>query len=166
MALTRNPTYCLTLSFIDRDKNRGSTEFFVDTANTVVEIIAALDVTIIPAVQALSDAVITGWSINSAAVDLAPATPAETSDVERKGIFPFQAANGASYTLQIPSIKNTLVIDGTNVIDLANAAVTTFVDMVVSDAILALVRPRSYLGSDIGRLYSTPTKKHRKSSKG
>jgi hypothetical protein len=166
MAFTRQPTYCLTLSFIDRDKNKGSTEFFVDTVNTVLEIITALEATIIPAVQALSDAVITGWSINSTSTDLAPAVPAETSDVERKGVFVFQAANGASYTLQIPSIKNTLVIDGTNVIDQANAAVTTFVDMVVSDVLLALVRPRTYLGSDIARLFSTPNKKHRKSGKG
>jgi hypothetical protein len=166
MAFTRNPTYCLTLSFIDRDKNKGSTEFFVDTVNTVVEITTALEATIIPTVQALSDAVITGWSISSAAVDLASAAPAETSDVERKGIFPFQAASGANYTMQIPSIKNTLVIDGTNVIDQTNAAVSTFVGMVISNAMLALVRPRTYLGSDVTRLQSTPTKKHRKSSKG
>jgi hypothetical protein len=151
---------------VDRDQNKSTTEFFVDTANTILEVITAIETYIVPRVSALSDAVCTGWSINSAAVDATPATPAETSDVERKGIFPFQAANGASYTLQIPSIKNTLVVDGSNAILTTQTDVANFIELVTSPTLLALVRPTTYLGSDIARLASVPTKKHRRSSRG
>lgn len=166
MAFTRNPTYQLTISFVDRDGNKGSTEFFVDTVNTILEVITAIETNLIPAVQALSDAVVTGWSLTSSASDREPATPAETSDIERKGVFSFLADNGATYTLQIPSIKNSLVVDGSNIIDRSQAAVTTFINMVLSTSILALARPRTYLGSDIKSLQNTPNKKHRRNTRG
>lgn len=166
MALVRHPTYSLTVSWKDRDNNKATTVFNVDTVNTMVEMTLALEGTIIPAMQALSDAVVTGWSINSAAVDTAILVAPEISDVERKGVFSFAAENGSTYLINIPSIKNTLVVDDTNVIDRSAAPVIAFVDMVISDTILALVRPRTYVGNDITRLLSVPKKKHRNNPRG
>lgn len=166
MAYTRSTTYVVTLTFQDRDNNKATTQFYTSTANLVLEVITAIEATIIPTIAALSDAVIIGWTISSAAEDLAPVIAPETSDVERKAVFSFRAENGASYVIQVPSVKNTLVVDGTNVLDVNNAVVAAFRDMVVSDAILALIRPRTYLGGDITQLQRTPYKMHRASRRG
>jgi hypothetical protein len=166
MALVRKPTYLITLTYEDRDKNTSTVQFAVDTVNTILEITIAIDTTIIPAVNALTNAVCKGWSITTSAEEDDPALLApEESDVQRKGVFSFSAANGAPVVLQIPSIRNTLVVDRSNVINNADAVVTDFVNMVTSPAVLALVRPRSYLGSDIVR-FEKAYKIHRASKKG
>lgn len=167
MPIVRQDVYGLTVTGLDRDKNRGSLQFYVSTANTVLEVITALEATIIPAVQGVSDMLVTGWNISSTAEldDLSALAP-EASDVERKGVFSFGCADGSSMVLQVPSFRNTLVIDGTNTINTTDAAVTAFTNMIVSDAILALVRPRNYRGVDVNSVVKAPYKRHRASSRG
>jgi len=167
MPLVRQSVYTLTVSGQDRDKNKGSMQLYVSTANTILEVITALDATIIPTFQGVSDMLVTGWNIGSTAEldDLSALAP-EASDVERKGVFSYGCADGSSMVLQVPSFRNTLVIDGTNTINTTDAAVIAFNDMIVSDAILALVRPRNYRGIDVNSLVKAPYKRHRASSKG
>jgi hypothetical protein len=167
MPIVRSGVYALTITGLDRDKNRGSIQFYVSTANTVLEVITAIENTIIPRVQAVSDMLITGWNISSAAeLDDLSAQAVEASDVERKGVFSFGCADGSSMVLQVPSFLNTLVIDGTNTINTTAQAVIDFQEMIISDALLALVRPRNYRGIDINSLVKAPYKRHRASNKG
>lgn len=167
MPIVRSGVYTLTISGQDRDKNKSSIQFYVSTANTVLEVITAIENTIIPAVQAVSDMLVTGWTISSAAEldDLSGLAP-ESSDVERKGVFSLGCADGTSMVLQVPSFLNSLVIDGTNTINTTAPAVIDFIDMIISDAVLALVRPRNYRGIDVNSLVKAPYKRHRASSKG
>lgn len=167
MAIVRSSVYNITITGVDRDKNRGSIQFYVDTGNTILEVVTAISTTIIPRVQAISDMLITGWTISSVAEesDLSAQAP-ESSDVERKGVFSFGCSDGTTMVLQVPSFLNTLVIDGTNTINTTAAAVTNFTEMVISDAVLALVRPRNYRGVDANSVVKAPYKRHRRNSKG
>jgi hypothetical protein len=166
MALVRSPVYTLNITLQDRDRNKSTLSFYVDTVNTIAEIQTAITSYFIPRIVAITNALVTGWSIVTSAEDSdVTAVAPEVSDVERKGVFSFRAANSASYVLSVPSIQNTMVVDGTNKIDIANAAVVDFVELVTSPTLLALVRPRTYLGSDITRL-DKAEKHHRGSRNG
>lgn len=165
MALVRKPTYNVTINLEDRDKNTSTITFYVNTTNTIVETITAVENVIIPRINDLTNAIVRGWTISTSAEEDDNLLAPEVSDVQRKGVFSFSAANGASYVISVPSIRNELVVDRTNVLDTSNILVSSFVDMVVSEAVLALVRPRTYLGSDIRRLEKA-VKHHRRSNKG
>jgi len=165
MAVTLSPVTNVTISLVDRDLNRSTIGFHVNAGVALGFIQDAITDTMIPAIEGISDAVVTGYTISSIADDPAPALAAETSDVERKGVFSFGAANGSSYVIGVPSIKNTVVIDETNKIDKANAAVIAFVQMVLDPSILDLAHPVTYLGSDITSL-GKAEKHHRSSRRG
>jgi len=165
MALTTDPTMTLTLSLLDRDRNVGTMSMSINNGGLLAVIETAITGTIIPAVEAITDAVCIAYTLSTGAHDHTAVNPPESSDVERKGVFSFRAANGASYVVAVPSFKNTMVIDRTNQIDLANAAVVTFVNMVTDGSILGIAAPKTYLGADITVL-SKAVKKHRASSVG
>ena len=165
MALVRNPVYSLTFSFEDRDKNTSTVGFYVGTGNTILEIETAANTYYIPDLLALSDATLKQWSVSSVwEEDSVPLAP-ETAEVQRGGLFSFQAANGAPFHMTIPSIRNTLVIDRSNIINASDPAVATFISNMLSSGPLALVRPRTYLGSDL-RSFEKAVKRHRASTKG
>lgn len=165
MALFQNPFYTITVNFQDRDLNVGSTQIYVGNNVLVSEIITALDNIFVPGVTALSDATYIGWSISRGAVETTPALAPETSDVERKGIFTFVGANNRPVTMQIPSIKNTLVVDRTNKINATDAAVVAFTNLMVDGAVMGLARPVTVTGADIVR-FKDAYKAHRGSSQG
>ena len=166
MALTVSPTYNVSVSLVDRDSNKSTVNFHVPNTVTVGALADQMGTSLIPAIQGISDAVVESWSISQTAEDLAAAALApESSDVERKGVFSFRAANGAPFVCQIPSIKNTLVIDETNVINRADALVVAFIAAVVDPGLLELGKPSTYLGSDIIQL-DKARKTHRGSRRG
>lgn len=165
MALTTDLTMGLTLTMMDRDRNVSTVGLYINNGGLLAVIETAITATIIPAIEALSDAACIAWTLTTGARDHAPALPNESSDVERKGVFSFRAENGASYVVAVPSIRNTLVIDRTNQIDMANTIVTSFLSMVLDGSILGIAHPVTYLGSDIVSVEKA-VKKHRGSSVG
>lgn len=167
MAVTQSPTYNVSISFIDRDKNRSNISFHVPVGDTTVGALAAdIEAGLIPALQAISDAQINGWSIALTASERALISPpAESSDVERKGVFSFRASDGSVYTCQVPSIKNTLVIDETNIVNRADPLVGAFIDAITDPAVLQLGKPSTYLGADLVN-FEKARKMHRGSSRG
>jgi hypothetical protein len=165
MALTAEPTMSLTLSLMDRDKNVSTLGFYIVNGGLLAVIETAITDVLIPAVQAVTDAVVVAWTLTTGARDYAPTLPPESSDVERKGVFSFRAANGASYVVSVPSFKNTLVIDETNVIDKTAGVVSDFIGVVLDGTILGIAHPVTYLGSDIVSL-TKAVKKHRGSGVG
>lgn len=164
MAMVADPYFTFTISLIDRDKNTGS--FSMKIADTVAasDIVAAFGSDIAAALGGLSDASVAGWTLTRSAQDPEYATPGESSDVERKGVFSFRDDQNNPVVVSVPSIKNTLVVDGTQVINSADALVTAFTNLFVTGA-LGVVRPISNAGNDVVRL-ATAKKTHRKSSKG
>lgn len=165
MALEPYATYRVSVSLRDRDNNLSSVGFNYPSANTIGNVEAELTGTVIPAIQALSDAVVVGWSINYGAGDnVAPLAP-ETSDVERKGVFTFRADNGQIVKFEIPSIRNTLVVDGTNVLNPADAGVIAFISAMTAAGVDGL-QAVSNVGGLLLAQASPAKKMHRRSSKG
>lgn len=156
MAFESRP-WKLTFSTIDRDRNPGSVEMFVDTTLDFVAVETKASA-MVALVGALMDAAITNYTITRAVVDDAAPLPPETSDVERKGVFRFELADGRFTSMSVPSFRNDKVIDGTNVINTADVAVAAFVAAVIADG-------GDRVGIDIDALVSAK-KTHRKSSKG
>lgn len=165
MALQELPYWTLSLSFKDRDHNIGQVQMYVARTVLLADIVDALDATIIGRISALSDATLVGYSLATGSVDNVPALAAETSDVERKGVFTFRGANNRPVTLQIPSIRNSLVVDRTNTILATDAAVAAFTGMMTDGAVLGAVRPITVTGSDVVTFVQA-LKRHRASSKG
>lgn len=165
MALVPSDYRYLTITFQDRDNNKGSVEFRVDAAVDIADLYAAIPATFIPVVSALSDAVVVGWTISQRATETAPATAPEASDVERKGVFSFADADGRPVIASIPSVLNTLVVDGTNVLNASATAVADFIDLMTDGAVLGTLQPVSTAGVDVTR-FIKGVKTHRKSSKG
>lgn len=59
-------------------------------------------------------------------------TPLE-SDVENKGFFGFESAQGFASSVTIPTIKDSVVDDDTNLIDTSDSAVQSFVTAMTSN---------------------------------
>ena len=163
MAILTSPVFKVSLQFRDLDKNVGSLTINVPVTTTVAEIdiaVAALRTLI----DGLSDAAFIGYNISYGAVETTPATPPENSDVERKGSFSFRDGAGYITTLQVPSIRNSLVINETQNINRADVAVVAFETAMVTGALLT-GRPTSSHGADLVSV--TRAKKiHRGNSKG
>lgn len=156
MAFENRP-WSITYTFMDRDKNVGSATVYVDTTLDF----AALETkasALALSMGALSDAPIVQYSITRLVVDPAAPVAPEGSDVERKGRFVFKLADTRQTSVSVPSLKNTLVIDGSNLIDQSNILVSTFVTAVVADG-------ADRVGVDIDALISA-TKRHIKNAQG
>src|SRR5437868_8054818 len=106
MALTSSPVINVTVSLIDRDRNTSTIGFHVLAGIALGALETAITGTIIPAIEGISDAIVSAYTITAIAEDLAPALAPETSDVERKGVFSFRADDSASYVVAVPSVKN------------------------------------------------------------
>lgn len=167
MAITASPVVNISISLIDRDRNTSTLRYHVPSGVALGALEGAVTDKLIPAIQGISDAVVTGYTISVGAEDPDAVLAPETSDVERKGVFSFRAADGSTYTVSVPSIKNTLVIDETNKINKADALVTTFINSVLDPSFLELdaIHPTTYLASDIKSL-AKAEKHHRGSSRG
>lgn len=164
MALTLSPTYNVSLTLIDLDWNTSSMTVHVPAASVIGTVETYVTGTLIPAIQGISNAVVKSWSITRTAVDNAAVTDApEESDVERKGVFSFRAADGSAYVVHVPSVINDVVIDRTNLINTGDTLVVAFLDAMTAGITGSL--PSTYLGSDIVRL-DHARKMHRGSRRG
>jgi hypothetical protein len=164
MALALQPTYNVTLTLIDLDWNTSSMTVHVPAASVIGTVETFVTGTLIPAIQGISNAVVKAWSVTRTAVDNAAVTDApEESDVERKGVFSFRAADGSAYVVNVPSLINDVVIDRTNLIDIGDALVISFLDAITAGIAGSL--PSTYLGSDIVRI-DHARKMHRGSRRG
>lgn len=164
MAITTSPYWNLGLSFQDRDKNVSQTQLLLPDGIVIADAVAAIDGTFGALVGALSDAVLVGYSFSRGGWDYAAAQAPESSDVERKGVFTVRADNGQVIRTSIPSIKNTLVVDGTNKINESDAAVAAFISYLLG-GVAGVLAPTSNAGGNPTQLINA-YKMHRGSSKG
>lgn len=164
MALTLNPVYDVTISMIDLDWNTSNLSLHFPATEAIATIEGFITSNVLPALADVSNAVVKSWSITRSAIDNAAVADApEESDVERKGVFSFRAADGSVSLINIPSFMNDFVTDRTNLITTGATEVATFVTAITDGITGAL--PSTYLGSDIVRLEHA-RKKHRGSARG
>jgi len=136
MALVERSYQLLTIQMRDRDLNKSSVEMRFSALLDLTDFLAAIPTVVVAALAGISDAVVVGWTLTRQAVDSAPALPGEASDVEPKGVFSALTDNGHTVTVSVPSILNTKVIDRTNQINLADAAVITFTNILDGTTLL------------------------------
>lgn len=167
MAVTQAATYNVTVGMIDRDKNKSNITFHVPKGATTVDALANdIEGGLIPALQGISDALVESYTISLTAAEHGLVSPPlESSDVERKGVFSFRADNGSTYVCSVPSIKNTLVVDETNIINRADPLVSAFISAITDPGVLQLGKPSTYLGADLVTCEKA-RKTHRGSSRG
>jgi hypothetical protein len=164
MALVVSPVWDVSVSLVDRDRNVSSMGIHVPGDVDFTAIVASMASMIIPAIGGISNATVKAWSISRRAVDaVAPLDASEDSDVERKGVFSFRAADGSPYVVNVPSFLNSKVVDRVNLINILDVQVAAFIAaMVTGDAD---VLPTTYLGSDLIAL-DHARKHHRGSRRG
>ena len=148
----------VTIQVADRDGNLGSTTFHFPNTLTVVDLVAAA-VQAETAINLLTSGEVAGGSISIPLVRSTPMPiPGEASDVERKGVFVFNTTNPASLgKIEIPSIDNARVLDGTNIIDSIQSAAVV--------AALTGLNAMNGVGFDLVSLRSA-YKSHRRSRRG
>lgn len=164
MALALQPTYNVTITLQDRDWNKSSMSLHLPVGAALATVETFITGTLIPAIQGITNAVVLSWSVTRHAIDNAVVADAEeASDVERKGVFSFRAADGSAYVVSVPSLINDVVIDRTNLIDIGDALVVAFLDAMTAGITGAL--PSTYLASDLVRI-DHARKMHRGSRRG
>lgn len=168
MALAATPTWEVTATVADRDKNMRTFSFNVPNGLTYAEAYAAALVVINAAKALINGVVVRVNLLGGYYEDTYPATlPAEASDVERKAVFVFNTDTPpAKVKVELPSVNNTFVVDGSNSLDPANATVAAFIAAMIDTGIGAGNSPVSGLGADITGLFGGVRKIHRKSAKG
>jgi hypothetical protein len=164
MAITTSPYWNLSLTFKDLDTNTSQMQFLLPDTVVLDDVVAAIDGAFGALVSPLSDAVLVGYSLSRGGTDYAAPDAAETSDVERKGVFTFKADNGQVLRVSVPSIKNSLVINKTNIINTGDTAVAAFIAF-ITGGILGVGQPVTNGGGSAAQLLKAE-KTHVQSSKG
>lgn len=167
MAFTADTTWAANARFQDRDRNTATMSIRLPAALTYAAAETAA-LAVFNAAAALSDAILYDYHLGRGATDydLLVALPPETSDVERKGVFSFRATNGQTIKLEVPSVLNSLVVDGSNILLVSDANVVAFVAAVLDTGLGAGNSPVTNAGVDLIASQGTPHKIHRKSAKG
>lgn len=169
MALVPDAVWTIVLSFRDRDKNPATLTLYFPGSESAANVQTAITGTLIPAVSALSDAVLTGYRYSFGARETDPAVlgaAPEASDVERKASFVFRDSGLGTMKLELPSINNTFVVDGSNIIDPANASVAAFIDAIIDTGIADLGNFVTFRNLALIERVGSVKKIHRRSEKG
>lgn len=166
MAFVATGTQAINVTFEDRDGNQSTISFFVPGAAVTEDVETFATGTLITRLTALSDAFIRRVTMTHTFENDTYVQPVEACDIERKGVWVWKAEDRTTSKNEIPSIKNTLVLDGTNFINTTDAAVIAFKDMMVDDGLFDTYGMGNYRGIKLVDTKSAPEKIHRKSSKG
>jgi len=161
MALVQDSAWSAIVSFTDNDANIarfglnviGTDDY--DAAYTKVSAVAT-------AAAALSNGQIYSISLSKGAFEdaLNYATISESSDVERKLVVQMRGDDPNIKTkIEVPSVNNAFIVDGSNVADVNNATVAALVTALVANAV-------TNRGEALTMVQGVPHKIHRKSSKG
>lgn len=135
MATVLRPRVTFSVPFTDNDNNTVVKDFnipFPDVAS-LIQLPVYGDL-MIDALAAISDARIDGYSAR-VNFDIDPPFNDglnENSEVSRKAVFTFETVEKTTARFEIPSVRNSLVIDGTNTIDRNNLLIAAFTAIVLN----------------------------------
>lgn len=162
-AAGRPVRFALTLE--DRDYNKSNCTISLPSTTSIVDLVANL-AAIEALIAGISNANIVDGTIS---IDLRQATawePApEASDVERKAVFTFATENDGSFAkIEVPSVDNDVVMDGSNLLRLDAVSVAAFIGF-MTGGMAPIATPVNGPGHEITRLLRA-YKMHRGSRKG
>lgn len=167
MAFAAVGTWGVTCTFRDRDGNKSRVQLYAPSTVALADITTWINGTLAPSMAALSDAVLDKVTASQDYEDaaLVASTPVEACDIERKGVFVWRKANKRTSKTEIPSVKNTLVEDFTNLIP-NTGVVTTFIDWMTDTGLFDTVGMADRDGVQLTALASAAHKIHRQSAEG
>lgn len=134
MARVLQPYIVVGMTFRDNDNNSARSEYYLPSAG-ILDLATALAYgdALVTLVDAMTDAVIESSSVRLESFETDPAIldAPETSEVSRKGKFKFKTEARTTAVLEVPSILNSLVVDGSNVISPLDPVVQAFITAVL-----------------------------------
>lgn len=147
MAFVAKPTTTIVYVCRDNDGKNSPAELTIPGATTPAAA-QAFATALRPLVAALLDSVIVGQNVIFGSYEDAIAITARC-DVEDKGLFLFNTANGQPASIALPSISETVLQPNNEDIDLTNAAVAAFIDAMTLGLGTPLVQPVNAGGADL-----------------
>lgn len=168
MAIVNDAVWTINVSYKDRDNNKSTQTFYFPGTESAANVQTLITGSLIPALQGITDAVIVGYrySYGGAETDPVALEAPETSDVERKASFVFRDSGLGFMKVEIPSVSNLLVVDGTQALDPANPAVSAFIDLVVDTGVLDVGNLVTFRNLALIERVGAVRKIHRESQKG
>lgn len=166
MAFVATSTKSMSLTLEDRDKNQSTITFHAPGAVVTADVETFALGTLATNIGALSNAGIRRISITHTYENDSFVQPPEESDVERKGVFVWVSDDRTTSKNEIPSLKNTLVLDGTDFINTTDSNVVTFMNMMIDSGLWDTYGLGNYRGIKLRGTKSAPKKIHRGSNEG
>lgn len=166
MAFVAAGAQSMAVTFEDRDTDQATVDFYVPAAAVTADVGTFATGTLITTLTALSNASIRRVTLTRTYENDAFVTPVEASDVQRKGVFSWVASDRTRSRNEIPSIKNELVLDGTEFLNSGDAAVQALINMVVDTGLIDVYGLGNYRGVKLVQMAGAPYKRHRASAKG
>lgn len=166
MALVEAPVKTLNVTLQDRNNNKGTLTLYTPAAVVSEDAATFMTDTLIPQLELLSNATVVAWSIVQSARDDVTDNTDLASDVERKLSISFATNDLSTMSIEIPSVRQALVIKDTNVVDPANATVAAFVNMVLDTGLIDVYGLGNFRGASLVAVKTPPKQVHRRSSKG
>lgn len=166
MAMVSVGTKAINYTYTDRDDNTATLTLYAPNDVITEDVETWAIGPGLTLAQGISNATITGLSITQNYEENAPAIAVEASDVERKALFSFKVDGGGTSSFRIPSVRNELVVDGTNVLNQADASVSGFIAAMTDTGLFDLFGMGNFRGDKLTALASVPRKVHKNSTKG
>jgi hypothetical protein len=126
MAFVARPVITISYTFRDNDGKQSSTQLYLPGATSPAAAVTYAD-TIRPLLSALSNAVLISQQVQIGSYENASVNP-PSSDVEDKGVFVFEAANGQQCVVAVPSYVEIFLQPNNQDISLSYSEVGDFVD--------------------------------------
>lgn len=168
MAITDNLVWQMNVGYRDYNNNASNETFYYPGSESAGNVGGFLTGVLIPAIQGVSDAVVTGYSYSFGGTETDPtaliADP--NSNVEKKMSLVFRDSGGGTAKFEIPSPRASLLVAGTQNFDPANAAVAALIAALINTGVLDTASVVNFRGLPLTARLGAVRQIHRGSRKG
>lgn len=168
MAITDDLVWQMNVSYKDYNDNKSTETFYYPGAESAGNVGGFLTGVLIPAIQGVSDAVVTGYSYAFGGTETNPASliADPNSNVEKKMSLVFRDSGGGTAKFEIPSPRSSLLVAGTQNFDPNNATVAALIAALVNSGVLDTASVVNFRGLPLTARLGAVRQIHRKSNKG
>lgn len=146
MALALDPVATITYTLFDAKGDHAKIKVHIASTTTAAAAKTLAD-TLAGLIAAVTDCGISAYTISYEVEDPTPTPAVAFSSVEEKGRFLFQRANGLTSKVEVPAIKDAVLVSS-GAVDMTNTDAAAFTNEIVTGG---FVGPD---GSDIASLYA------------
>lgn len=167
MAMDDPTRYNVQATFLDKEDKPGGCSWSYAASELLVDVVIDAK-EVAAAAAAISNAVLKRITISYVLEDpvVDYTTADEASEVQRKTVAMFADSEGNPAKMEIPSPPGSIVVDGSDVLNPANAAVIAFIAKMTNSGVTPGIGPVSSHDLPIVKLTTPLYKKHRSSKRG